>query len=293
MPQLLIRVSLLSLFLTGVLSGYLYADELILEDDGEELILEDDGGDDLILDDDGGDDLVLEDDQRGGGGGGGGGLDFLGSGESQPRRRERQRSAAEIEAARQAEIERIWVMQRRPFLKAGRIELFPEFSSNTNDPLISLYQVGGGLRYHLDEVMSIGLRGGYTIGAESAGFEKVIEDYQVFPQVSRPNWYATAIFSYVPIYGKFSLFGTWIVPWEIQANAGLGWIQTYLDGHYTASIGISQRLFLSRWLTMHFGIEDQIYQESYQPEPRILNQLMATVGFSFFFPMDFEYRELR
>ncbi|MEE2645237.1 MAG: outer membrane beta-barrel domain-containing protein, partial [Myxococcota bacterium] len=263
-------------------------DGLVLEDDDDGLILEDDDG------------LVLEDDTStpapSGGGessaGGGGGLDFMGGGQ-RPRRQVRQQSAAEIEAAKRADIERIWVMQRRPFLKTGRVELYPEFSSNTNDPLISLYQVGGGLRYHLDEVMSLGFRGGYTIGDESSNFEKVIEDYQVFPQVSRPNWYATATFTYVPIYGKFSLFGTWIVPWELQANAGLGWIRTFLDGHYTASIGVAQRLFLSRWLTMHFGIEDQIYQESYQPEPRILNQLMVTAGLSIFFPMDFEYQELR
>jgi hypothetical protein len=136
----------------------------------------------------------------------------------------RQLTPAELEEVRRLENERVWVLQRRPFLKSERYELNTHLGRNINDFLVNFYTAGGQLNYYLNEQMAIGLRGTYTLNTETNAFDDVVQDYQVFPQVSRPIWSGSLNFQYVPVYGKFSLFKTWLFPWELSVRGGLGWL---------------------------------------------------------------------
>ena len=226
--------------------------------------------------------------------------DFLKSGGGDPIReapqRRRQLSPAELAEVRRLENERVWVLQRRPFLKSNRFELNTLFSRNINDPLINFYNAGGQLNYYLNEQMAIGLRGSYTLNSETRDFDQVIQDYQVFPQVSRPIWSSSLNFQYTPLYGKFSMFETWIFPWELAFRGGLGWIQTFIDGHVLVTLGATQQFFLNRWLTFNIDIDYQVFQEATSPnsnEGTLLNNVVLGAGLSIYFPLDFEYKELK
>jgi outer membrane beta-barrel protein len=201
--------------------------------------------------------------------------------------------AKEAERSRREEIDLIRVIQRRPFLRRQRVEVGPFVGTNVNDALVSLFVAGGSLNYHLTEVMSVGVNGGYSLGTETDLFDRVIEDYELFPQISKIKWYATLNFQYAFIYGKFALFNTWIIPWDTYALLGAGFTQTELDGHLTLSAGIGQRYFMNRWFTLNLELRDNIYNENYPAGSEIVNNLMFTAGVSFFIPPDFEYRTLK
>ncbi|MCA9539403.1 MAG: outer membrane beta-barrel domain-containing protein [Myxococcales bacterium] len=202
-------------------------------------------------------------------------------------------AAKEVERSRKEEIDLIRVIQRRPFLRQQRVEVAPFLGTNINDALVNTFVAGGSINYHLTEVMAIGANGGYSLGTETDLFDQVIEDYELFPQVSKIKWYATLNFEYAFIYGKFALFNTWIIPWDTYALLGAGYTQTELAGHPTLSAGLGQRYFMNRWFTINIELRDNVYNEDYPAGSEFVNNLMLTTGVSFFLPPDFEYRTLK
>ena len=124
----------------------------------------------------------------------------------------------------------------------------------------------------------------------------MVQDYQVFPQISRPIWSGSLNFQYVPVYGKFSLFKTWLFPWELSVRGGLGWLQTFIDGHVLVTLGANQQFFLNRWLAFNIDIDYQVFSEVTSPnatESTLLNNLVLGAGLSIYLPLDFEYKELK
>jgi outer membrane beta-barrel protein len=260
---------------------------------------------------DGGDDLTFDDpvDVNSGGGkgsstqpssGGGGALpSFLQKSKDSERvatQTQKKLTPQELAAIRKAENKRVWVWQRRPFLKSERFELNTLIAQNINEPLVSFYTLGAQANYYLNEQMAIGLRGTYTLNLETSTFDDVIQDYQVFPQVSRPIWSVSLNFQYVPLYGKMSMFQTWIFPWELSVRGGAGWIQTFIDGHVLVTLGATQQFFLSRWFAFNIDLDYQVFQEAIAAnsnEGMLLSNLTFGAGLSIYFPLDFEYKELK
>ena len=92
------------------------------------------------------------------------------------------------------------------------------------------------------------------------------------------------------------MFQTWIFPWELAFRGGLGWIQTFIDGHVLVSLGATQQFFLNRWLTFNLDLDYQVFQEVTSPtsnEGTLLNNLVLGAGLSIYLPLDFEYKELK
>lgn len=200
----------------------------------------------------------------------------------------------ELEALRLAESQRIWVLQRRPFLKTGRLEMTPMVSYNVNDPLINYATFAADINYYLNEQMAIGIRGSYILNTETGSFDRLVQDYSVFPKISRPIWSSSAHFQYTPLYGKLAAFGSWIFPWEIYTRGGAGYLQTFIAGHVFITAGAGQRFFINRWLTVNFDLDYQIFQENFnETESVLLSNLVFGLGLSIYMPFDFEYRELR
>lgn len=202
-------------------------------------------------------------------------------------------AAKAAEKSRKEEIDLIRVVQRRPFLRRGRVEFAPFMGTNINDSLVNLFVAGGSLTYHLTEDMAIGINGAYSLGAETGLYNKVIEDYALLPQVSKVLWYGTLDFQYAPIYGKFALFNTWIIPWDLYTVLGAGYTQTELGGNPTIAAGVGTRFFMSQWLTVNFELRDNVFLEDYPGGSEVVNNMMFSAGVSFFIPPSFEYRTLK
>jgi outer membrane beta-barrel protein len=202
-------------------------------------------------------------------------------------------TAAEVERERKAELDLIRVVQRRPFLRRHRVEVSPMLGSNVNDPLIQSFVAGGTLNYHITEVMAVGIFGAYSLGSESNLFDKVINDYELFPEVAQVLWYGGVQFQYVPVYGKFALFNSFIVPWDIYAVLGAGYTKTELAGHPTLAAGVGNRFFMNRWFNLAFELRDNLYNEDYPSGSQLVNNLVFSAGVGFFLPPDFEYTTLK
>lgn len=196
-------------------------------------------------------------------------------------------------AAEREEINQIRVIQRRPFLRRERVEFSPYIGTNVNDALSSAFLAGGSLNYHLTEVMAFGAYGGVSLGSETELFDQVISDYALFAQVSQVQWYGGVHFQYAPIYGKFAMFNTWIIPWDVYAVLGAGWTKTQLGGNVTLTAGAGTRFFMNRWFTLNLEMRDYIYNEDYPGGSELVNNLVFQAGVSFFLPPDFEYRTLK
>ncbi|MEZ4464578.1 MAG: hypothetical protein R3F43_08745 [bacterium] len=59
------------------------------------------------------------------------------------------------------------MIQRRPFLRRGRVEFSPSIGTNVNDSLVNAFLAGASLNYHLTEVMAVGAYGGVSLGSET------------------------------------------------------------------------------------------------------------------------------
>ncbi len=202
-------------------------------------------------------------------------------------------SARSFEQSRKDEIDLIRVIQRRPFLRTKRLELAPFLGTNINDSLVNVAVAGTSANYYLSEVLGIGFQGAWSLGTETDLFDKVINDYALFPEVSKLQWYATLDFSYVFVYGKFALFNTWIIPWDMYGVLGAGAAQTELGTHPMLAAGIGQRYFMNRWFTVNLELRDGIYSEDYPGGSELVNNLMWTLGVSFYIPPSFEYKMLK
>lgn len=203
------------------------------------------------------------------------------------------KEAKKAAAAKEAENQLIRVIQRKPFLRRERVEFAPYIGTNVNDALVNAFLAGGSLNYHLTETMAFGAYGGVSLGSETDLFDQVISDYALFAQVSQVQWYGGVQFQYAPIYGKFAMFNTWIIPWDIYTTLGAGWTKTQLDGHVTLTAGAGSRFFMSRWFTLNVEMRDYIYNEDYPGGSELVNNLVFSAGVSFFLPPDFEYRTLK
>ncbi|MFN3198085.1 MAG: outer membrane beta-barrel domain-containing protein [Bradymonadia bacterium] len=203
-------------------------------------------------------------------------------------------AAAEEQKLIEAEQDdRVRVIQHRPFLRRERVEMAPFMGTNVNDALVSHFVAGASLNYHISEDLSLGLNGGYSLGSETDLFDKVIEDYELFAEVSELVWFAGLHFQYAPIYGKFTLFDTWIVPWDTYVLLGLGYLETQLGGKPMLTAGVGQRYFMNRYFTVNIELRNLTYNEDYPSSSELYNNLLFTAGVSFFLPGDFEYTTLR
>lgn len=238
-------------------------------------------------------------------------------------------TAPVLTAGRRPESRETWkdivVIPRKPFLKRGRIELMPLFSTTMNDNLIHHMALGAEINYYLTDILSIGLQGMYY-------FKNVLDQefftryhFERVPSLNKYIYTAALNFSYVPINGKFNLFNNQIFHYEVFVTAGVGISGTEIiprDYRYEAftnpvtltfPVGMGGRLFITKWLAVQIAFRSYIMLDKFEPSQRgsnpdpgieveqakkdaktdIVNNMMFNAGFCFFFPMDFKYTTFR
>jgi outer membrane beta-barrel protein len=216
----------------------------------------------------------------------------------------------------------IVVVIRKPFLKTGRWEMEPMFSTTMNDNMIRHYGAGASISYYLTDVLAVGVEGQYFAKSFREPFDLVARQARRLPTINKYNWEAALDFHYVPVYGKFAVLDKHIVTWETFFTAGLGVTQSEViprDPRFeafsniliTPNVGASLRFFLFKWLTVSAGIRDYLFVDKYEPVGRsetmytsasdakdhadssFINNVMFQVGVSFWLPPTFEYTTFR
>jgi outer membrane beta-barrel protein len=221
------------------------------------------------------------------------------------------------------EQQRAWkdivVIPRKPFMKSGRVELFPYFGVTMNDNLIQHWTIGGEVNYFLTDILAIGVLGQYYFSNVLDEEFKVRYHFGRIPSLNKYRYTVALNFSYVPIYGKFALFNKHILHLEVYLTAGVGGSGTEIIPRdynneiftnpftLTFPVGAGVRFFVLDWLAVHAVFRDFMMLDKYEPSPRgisaqeakdnadtrFINNMMFTLGVSFWLPPHFKYTTFR
>lgn len=232
------------------------------------------------------------------------------------------KAATGEEALRKAS-KRTWkdivVLNRRLFLKQYRLEVLPFVGTTINDNLIQHTTFGAELNFFLTEVLAIGAQGIYYVHDVLDQEFFVRYHFGRVPSLNKYLGTVTGNFSYVPIYGKFTIFNKKIFHYEAYVTGGVGVTFTeviprdfenepFKNVALTFPVGIGARLFITRWLAAHLAVRSYLMLDSFEAagrtevdgdaakakaETQFINNMIATFGFSFWFPLDFKYTTFR
>jgi outer membrane beta-barrel protein len=221
--------------------------------------------------------------------------------------------------------EEIYAVQQIYALRNNRIELMPSFGYTLNDPFVSHASIGAGLNYWITNVLAVGANMNWYQGLETES------DLNFYVRRSarlgtRPTEFqfgASLNMTYVPVYGKFSMFGRYIFQWDAYLEGGIGVMRTRpvpvvdpqirsFDYSYKLSIlnpAIGLRVFLSKWLTVYGEIRTYPYLEKLESlsvglgegprgdpkgwlddSPTLVFNVVASVGLTVYFPFGFDYK---
>jgi outer membrane beta-barrel protein len=197
--------------------------------------------------------------------------------------------------------DRVKAVQRKGFLKRGRFEIAPVFSTTVND---AFYQkIGGGLRlaYSFEDSFALAVRGAYysPYRTDNGKEGKIAFSSQLLTS----QLYGVAMVDGVwsPIYGKAAWLDRSIVHFDLFLSAGFGavWSATSFGStgkagqgpHVAADLGGGLRFYPLEWLAFELGLMLTLYPDQpIESVPGTVQKVFAAnVGVSFFLPPSFEY----
>jgi outer membrane beta-barrel protein len=224
---------------------------------------------------------------------------------------------AAVRAAATVSWQDIHAVERKPFLKGGRVELAPIVGRSVNDILIRHWLFGLDLNYFLTDVLSVGLQGTYYVKEFTDRGNLIGLQYNRIPTLNRALYGGALNFAYVPVYGKFALVNKWIVGWEIYASAGVGMTRTeiipripgqevFSTNAITPNAAIGGRFFLFNWLTLNYAVRDYILIDKFEPtdrtpdqtidvvkanaDQRLVHNIVFYLGVGVYLPTKFQYK---
>ena len=194
--------------------------------------------------------------------------------------------------------DRVKAVQRKGFLKRGRLQLGLELPATLNDAFYQKAGVGGRIAWNVQDSFALAVRGTYwwTLRTDhvrqgQAAFQSQLLSSQPVGQVMLDGIWS-------PIYGKASWLGSRIVHFDLFLQGGLGavWSDTSLaprnEGpHAAADLGGGIRFYPTDWLSLELGVGATLYPDRpTRTAPSTTTRILAaTVGVSFFWPLHFEY----
>jgi len=233
------------------------------------------GGDDMSFDDSGGgDDMSFDDGSGDTGGDTGGGLaGLLGTTPTSTADEPVEDDVLDTAALEEPEI---WAVQQSYVLRDGRFELTPTYGISLNDPFVTHNAFGLKLGWYITEVLGISASFQWYQGldAESADNFHIPRSFRLVVPINEYQLGANLHFSYVPIYGKLTIFNEWILHWDCFIEGGVGFlytrpipvvdpeVRTFDFGiRVAANIGIGARVFLTKFVAIYVQYLDFMYME--------------------------------
>lgn len=204
------------------------------------------------------------------------------------------------------------VIRHQLLYRSTRLEVAPLIGVTLNDAYLRNGIAGAAVSYHLTNDWGLSVVGGYGLTQLDTDLRESVEaklqenNSESLNELSYSyvKWLIGAEVSYVPIVGKFSLFNSIITNYDIHLVAGFsfigesamaatdgGEVDEQLEGLRPApTIGLGTRLFLSDGISANLEVRDYLYSRSevstLTSDPEFKNNVMVTLGMSFFFPQE-------
>jgi outer membrane beta-barrel protein len=219
--------------------------------------------------------------------------------------------------------EEIFAVQRMYVLRRGRFELAPSLAFTFNDQYVTHPALAVALNYWVTNVLGVGASFLWYQGVESESELNfsVRRSARLAVPITQYQLGAHLNFTYVPIYGKFSMFNDAIFQWDSYLVGGVGMMRTRpvavidpavrsfdFDWRVAFNAGIGLRLFVTKFFTIFGEFRDYLYLEKLEnldvklgsaredeatwidQEATLTNNVTAHVGITLFFPFTFDYR---
>lgn len=201
------------------------------------------------------------------------------------------KTEADRDSGKQKLSDRVKSVQRKDFIKKERIEIFPQFALDLNDPFYQHLIVGASGAYHVADSFAVELRGGFVFASiEQSAIRFVrVETESLIDDPPEFKYHVDVDALWAPFYGKISLFGEGILHFDTYLTAGGGAFGTDAGLNPSLNFGIGQRYFINDWLVARVEIRDYVFMDNRGGESDLQNLLVLGFSVSGFFPMSFEY----
>jgi outer membrane beta-barrel protein len=210
---------------------------------------------------------------------------------------------ASAQTTRQEFDDTIHVIQRKPVLQKGRLDLAPRIGVTFNDNIYRTMKVGINANYHISERLYVGALFewydfGDALGGRTKTFESVQNQAQVTTDTPIVNWVGGLELGYKPIVGKFALFNSGILFYDLGVSIGGAFVNSRsialpaATGSPGGTISMVGRVFLSDWVAINLEIRDVIFsRDLLGTSGAIANVASVSGGVSLYLPTSFEYSD--
>jgi outer membrane beta-barrel protein len=209
---------------------------------------------------------------------------------------------AQAQLVRKKFKDRVHVIQRKPVLQKKRFDLAPHFGMSINDSVYQSFRVGAKGTYHITERFGIGLgfdwyNFGNVLGGATEAYELAYERARLVADTPQINWAASLEASWVPIFGKFAFLNSALVFYDVTLHGGVAFVNSQslqlptANGGVGAIVGITNHIFLSKWLSLNFDISNTMFSATLQgaPDGTLSHVVTLSGGLGIYLPTDFTY----
>ena len=194
-------------------------------------------------------------------------------------------------------IYEVLLFQPKPVLQKGRLDVSPRFGYTVNDSLASTPKAGVGLSYHFTERFYVSgmfdwFKFGPTLSGPTDAYDQSFSQTGTAPDSPVPNFMGGLEVGWVPAFGKFALFNSGIIYYDLSLSVGGGWMDaqsiqiTSSSGSPAVTLALTSHIFLSDWFSLNAGVRDVSYQASLRGlEDKVLaHTVTVDLGFGMYFP---------
>lgn len=180
-------------------------------------------------------------------------------------------------------------VEDRLFQKAFRHELSFMGGYYAADLYSSNWILGGAYTFHFSEDLAL------EASVEFTRFHSAVTDsYELrYPTISvesntnNPGRLYFGHLIYTFAYGKLRWFGGGITHFDFNLALGAGVTDNTTALGVTGSAGIGAKLFFGKWFALRWDLRDHVLQEELVGDQHLVNDIVATLGFSVFIPFGF------
>ena len=201
----------------------------------------------------------------------------------------------EVASAQTVRDGTITVIQPKPVLRRNRLELVPRVSWTIGEPFVEQLGVGGSLNYNVSERFSFGgtfewFDFGPGVGGTTRRYNDVVAATRAVPEYVLLDYYAGADFTFVPAYGKFVLFNSSIVYYDLFVTLGGGVVHNGVDLRPAGVLAVGARTYFNRWLGMTVEFRDRMSVQELPSRQVLWHTASVMLGFNILMPFNFRYR---
>lgn len=196
--------------------------------------------------------------------------------------------------------DRVKSVQRKLYLKRGRLEISPYVMVTVNDPYYSKFGGAVRLAFYPADALAIALRGSLMQVFPTDDVRTAKRDFHAKIFFSEPQWSVMADFEWSAMYGKVSFFNS-ILHLDAYVLGGAGVVRTLTNGAPDATTPVNAGFDLG--LGVHFVAKDffavnvALVNTTYVDQPvgttkgSAQNIMAIFAGISLFIPFRSSYRE--